>query len=259
MADQEKGTERQLIVRNQATPLSSLGENPYLAIAGFSPLLSERLMRLNEVLPARRVRSVGIELQPGQTPILNAHVDFDSTRGYKAMVNGFPGEKRAEIALSGSGKMVSIDDLKMFATTYLPDQEARLLAPSSARLLEPIPDFDKDLKEVSEDELRTWFEQRPANETSGFRSGGVNVDYLYGSPRAEVILLGQKLPLFLLKFMQVHYDLTTVGCELANSQFDTSSAFYYTGAPDQVEKVIEGMADLLDKPMVYPFKLPQRG
>lgn len=249
---QQHPEDRSLIVRFEQTSLDDLYGSPYLEKAGFSPQFPEILMRLNDVLPHQNIRRISFELHPGPTPQIDA--DVEHTGGYRLFVNSYPPTQRAEIMLTGSGRAFRIDDIKDFVRTNFSNKTAKLHADASPHLIEPLEDFDEELEEVTEELLRTWFEDKPAHESSGVRKGGQHVGMPYGYPRAEVKIEGQKYPLFRLIFLMAWRDDKTVGCEISNRLDDRVPAFYYSDKPEEIERIMEGLVKLFDKPYFYPFQ-----
>jgi hypothetical protein len=249
---QQQPDDRSLVVRSEQTSLDNLSRSPYLAEAGFSPQFPEILMRLNKVLPEQGIKRISFELHPGPTPQIDAKVEH--TGGYRLLVNAYPETQRTEIMLTGSERTFRIDDIKDFVCTNFPDRTAKLHAGASPHLIEPIEDFDGDLEKVTEELLRTWFEEKPAHESSLHKIGDQSVDYPYRVPSAEVKIEGQKYPLFCLMFLRGGHDYKTVGCEISNRLDARIPAFYYSGKPEEIERIMEGLVKLFDKPYLYPFQ-----
>lgn len=209
-------------------------------------------MRLNDVLPYQGIKRLSFELHPGPTPQIDAEVEH--TGGYRLFVNSYPQTQRAELMLTGSGRTFRIDDIKDFVRTNFPDRTATLHADASPHLIEPIDDFDEDLHGVTEELLRTWFEEKPAHESSGVKSEDQFVDKPYGIYRVEVRIEGQKDPLFRLSLLREGHDYETVGCEIENRSYDKTPAFYYSDRPEEIERIMDGLVKLFDKPYLYPFQ-----
>jgi len=192
MSSESQDKDRSLIIRSEQTSLDHLTTSNYLRQAGFSPQFPQILMRLNDVLPHRSLTRLSLELHPGNIPLIDAHAEHGA--GYRFFVDSRPQSNLVELSLIGSGRHFHIDDIKNFTNTVLPDQSAILHAKASRHLIEPIDDFNEDLQKVTEEVLRTWFDELPANESSGKKTGEIFEDYPYGAPRAEVRVENQQHP-----------------------------------------------------------------
>lgn len=242
--------ERGLVVRSEENSLDSLSRSPYLVEAGFSPRFPQILMRLNDVLPHQSIRRLSLELHPGKTSRIDAHVEYGGA--YRFFVDSIPANKSVEITLVGRGRYFRIEDIKDFARTIFPDKPAILHADSSPHLIEPRDHFNEDLQTVTEETLRTWLEELPAHESSGTSFGGKFFDYPYSLHEAEVRIGGQKCALF--RFKLLEGANTVIGCGIESSLDGMIPAFYHSGRPEDAERVMEELAKLFDKPYLYPYR-----
>lgn len=247
---QQRPGDRDIVIRSEQSSIEQVGKNPFLERVGFSPQLPQRLMRLNDVIAGPPLNSVGILMVPGKTPLITTNVSHDS--GIRVYVEGTV-HGTASIQLGHKENIVSfalivaIEDIQDFVKSLFPNSQARIFSRASDDLEEPISGLNEDLYAIGSNVLKSLHEFRHAKK--------FNPD-LPGTPivlpyhEFEVIVSGQKLPegarhLLSFHLISVHYS-DEIGCAIKE--------FNYEGRPEEVEGVMDKVADLFDKPMLYPFK-----
>lgn len=246
----EGSEERGLIVRNEQTSLQQMGENPVLAIFGFSLQFPERLARLNDVLGKINLpaRALDITLYPGQTPIV--YTDLEPYRGYVVNIRasrndqvGLTIEHSDEHGPVGQGFL--LEDIQSFLRSTFPTREARLFVSRNSlkKEIAADEDIDQDLQTLTEEGLKPIMREvvSPDQEVMGraYESSG------------EIRLAGQKVPLMTVKFWERwNKDAQDDGDKTVTLH---AQRFFYSSTPSNIERVMEEVANLLDKPDLYPY------
>ncbi len=248
---QERGSEhieqeeRSLVVRTEQVGIENIASVPYLEKAGFSPMLPQRLMRLNEVLTrvSPQIESVGIELIPGRTPLINTSIEHKG--GLRAFLKAIPKDKRARFSIDNYdtdlGVNVTLEDIKIFMLTNFPDTKATFYAEGNPNTQEKYDNFHEDLKDVDEETLDYLLETVPAIGTYQDAKTLPYFDF-------QIRISEQEEPLFsfiLQAGIKPDTRRRVVACRLFQVHFE--------GHPLKVENIIDAVSNLLDKDPNYPF------
>ncbi len=236
--------EKSLIVRSEQTSLQAMTDKPFLQVMGFSPQLPQHLMDLNTVLLERgpAIESVGIELIPGETPLVSTQIEHGP--GYRVHLNSKGSTASLNIAdMSKSHNpslVLLLADIQNFARSTFTDQKARLQARKKSLKSNTIGSyFDEDLYSVTDEMIKPWVDV-------------TRNDDLQLYEECEVRIGDQVVPLLTLD-PDARYHIG------ARSNDDRAIVFkvrrfQFEGTPEQVERMLEPASRLFDKPHLYPYR-----
>lgn len=238
-----------IVVRSEQTSMEQVSGNPFLERVGFSPQLSQRLMKLNNVFSKRDappLESVGITMVPGRIPVVTTHIDHG--QGMRVLIEGYA-SGGASLRLESEsyfGAMVTVDDIQGFIKSLFPNQQCRIFSKEAPDVEEPIGDLNEDLYVINSESLRPFAEFVKAKKINDSTGNPVTMNY-----HTFVIKLSdQKDPSrrdFVLSFglRRVHYS-DKVACAV--------NKINYRGRANEVEDAMDKITSLFDKPVLYPFE-----
>lgn len=220
--------------------------------AGFSPLLSDHIQRLNDVLKRRRpaAKSLTIELIPGERPTFTTDVKYENV-GYLIQMKVYPSSHKAELAIGTYNEFPNfglyLQDIQQFTQAAFPNRTLRLNAEPSDSLVEKPPVFDMNLKDVTEELMRPLADLQKRRQRTG---SDIVEGHCLQYHAYDVLLENQKLPLFSLGVSVNWPDYPNTG-----RIFFPVKNFYFEGPSAEVEGLLPLVTDLFDKPTGYPYNL----
>lgn len=241
--------QRNIVVRHEQTGIEQIRRDPFLAKVGFSHLLGQRLMRLNDVLLEKddpKISSVGITMVPGKTPLITT--DVRHGEGMRVLIEG-ESSGLANLQLDSNtylGVVITIKDIQDFVKSLFPDKKVRVFSYANPELEEPLKDLDEDIYSLNSEVLKPFMEFRKAKTPPERKKHNETLPYY----DFEVRLSDQELPRhktsLLLFRLRTGGGSDRVGCSIKE--------FNYRGRPNQVEEVLDKIIKLFDKPLLYPFR-----
>lgn len=237
---------RSLVVRSEQTLLIQAAETPFLQQVGFSPMLGQRLARLNETITSRAagLEKVAIEMVPGETPLITTQLSHGT--GYRLFLES-TGEK-ASLSIRAQGEFMpplalTFADVKTFVGSVFPGEEARFhqYLKSDTQRYKHLDDVDEDLHELTEEEINKLVHPNKEDilETHG------DVDVIVTGPKGEAILVFNIVD---------QWDYRAVEPDIRRRPIFHLVDFRYAGRPGDVEAMLDGANVLFDKPDHYPFR-----
>ncbi|MBI4098310.1 MAG: hypothetical protein HY426_04710 [Candidatus Levybacteria bacterium] len=249
MSDEDQSTNqggkeretRSLVVRSEQAPLSTVvAETPFLQQVGFSPLLGQRLARLNEVITSRAaaLKKVELDMIPGETALITTRLTHDT--GYRLHLES-TGEK-AQLVISSKERYMpplalTLADLKTFLGNTFPGKEARFHQFLKYHVQRDAhqDDVEGDISELSEEELMKII--HPNKDDIVETRGDVDIN------------IGREASLALSILDQ--FDNRFRAPEIRRRPLLYLLGFAFTGKPDEVEQMIDALNPLFDKPEYY--------
>lgn len=246
--------ERSLVVRQGASGIQRISEGNVLQAVHFSPLLPERLGRLNDVLAPEvntPIKEISITLFPGKNPIIDT--DILPEYAYVAQLKASrSGEASLEILARKSlgDRGLLLKDLQDFVETSFPGKAVRLHAFTDRFKVQTLDDLDEDLFVVTNERARELTEMlmKPSKRV------GLTGQEIVGSkyPKSEIRV--ESLTEALVSMS--HRERWNRPARDENDKVTVFhiDRFFYKGTPEDVEAMIDTAVKLFDKDPYYPYR-----
>ncbi|KKR76959.1 MAG: hypothetical protein UU21_C0001G0013 [Candidatus Levybacteria bacterium GW2011_GWA2_40_8] len=236
---------RSLVVRSEQTSLANVAETPFLQQVGFSPLLGQRLARLNETITSRaaKLRKVKIEMVPGETPLITTHLDHGT--GYRVFIESTGKKANLTIRTRTEDGLYTplglpLVDVKSFLESAFPEAEVRLhqYLKYGTEWAEHKDDLDIDFRNLTEEEINEII--HPNKEDPVDTHGEV-----------DLRINGKKGTAVLRFNINDQWDYRFTAPDIRRRPLFYLVLLGYDGKPEEVEQMIDVVSPLFDKPEYY--------